>query len=340
MGNGPATRTLDRRESDEHRQSTLGRGERLARGLGWLSLGLGLAQVAAPRAVARVIGVRGSPRNRRTIRVIGAREIAAGIGILTRPRPAGWLWTRVGFDVTDLALLASALGAKRTKRSRVAAATAVTAGLAVLDTLAGLQLGQDAGAPAQSARRARAKRVTRAITVACSPEEAYRFWRDVTNLPRFMAYLDSVQMIDERRSRWIARAPAGTTVEWEAEITEDRPGELISWRALAGAKIMSSGSVRFRRAPGGRGTEILVEIRHEPPGGLIGAGIARLFGEAIGLHLASDLHRFKLLMEVGEVVESDASVHWGPHPAQPPERRVGPEPSRQSAFSRTEGAVR
>jgi uncharacterized membrane protein len=116
-------------------------------------------------------------------------------------------------------------------------------------------------------------------------------------------------------------------VEWDAEIIDDRPGELISWRPLPGTKVVSTGSVRFLRAPGGRGTEVRVEIRHEPRGGLIGAGIARVFGEAIGLHAASDLRRFKQLMEIGEVVQSDASVHLGPHPAQPSEGQKGPEPS-------------
>lgn len=339
-GNGRGSSALDRRQGGPQRQGTSGRGERLARGLGWLSVGLGLAQIAAPRAVARWVGVRANPRNRRVVRAIGVRELAAGIGILTRPRPARWLWTQVGFDVTNLALLASALGAERTNRRRVFTATAATAGLTVLDTLAGLKLHQDAGSTAPGAQRERAKQVSKAITVDCSPEDAYRFWRNPANLPRFMAHLDSVQAIDERRSRWIARAPAGTTVEWDAEITEDRPGELISWRALAGAKLMSSGSVRFQRAPGGRGTEVRIEVQHQPPGGLIGAGIAWLFGEAIGLHAASDLRRFKQLMEIGEIVQSDASVHAGPRPAQPPEGQVGREPSRQRVFSTTEGAVR
>ncbi|MGK3990293.1 SRPBCC family protein [Sorangium sp. So ce136] len=340
MSNGPAARTPDRRESGIHRQSTLGRGERLARGLGWLSLGLGLAQVAAPRAVARLLGLRESPRNCRTIRAIGAREITAGLGILSRPRPAGWLWTRVGFDVADLALLASALGAKRTERNRVVAATAATAGFALLDTLAGLQLRRSADTRAPGAQGERAAQVIRAITVACSPEDAHRFWRDLTNLPRFMTYLDSVQLINERQSRWSLKAPAGPAMELDAEILDDRPGELISWRALAGMKVVTSGSVRFRRAPGGRGTEVRVEIDQAPPGGLIGAGVARLVGGAIGLQAEPDLRRFKQLMEIGEVVQSDASVHWGPHPAQPPGGRREPEPSRQSAFSSTEGAVR
>lgn len=340
MGNGAGSKARGHRESGRRPQGTLGRGERLARGLGWFSLGLGLAQIAAPRAVARLLGVRESPRHRKVIRAIGAREVAAGLGILSRSRPAAWLWMRVTYDVMDLALLGSTLRAKRTEQRRIAMAAAATAGFTLLDVLAGLQLSRAADKASPGARRERARQVTRAITVDCSPEEAYRFWRDLANLPRFMAHLESVRMIDERRSRWIAKAPAGTTVEWDAEIIDDRPGELISWRPLPGTKVMSTGSVRFLRAPGGRGTEVRVEIHHEPRGGLIGAGIARLFGEAIGLHAESDLRRFKQLMEIGEVVQSDAGVHLGPHPAQPPAAQRGPEPSGQSVSPFIEGAVR
>jgi uncharacterized membrane protein len=339
-GDGAGSRALERREHNARRQGTLDRGARLARGLGWLSLGLGLAQIAAPRAVAKWIGLRATPRHCKVIRAIGAREIAAGIGILTRPRPADWIWTRVGHDVTDLALLGSTLSGKRTKRRRVALATAAVAGVTLLDTLAGLELGRDGDTATLRARRERAQQAARAITVDCSPEDAYGFWRDLTNLPRFMAHLESVRMIDERRSRWIARAPAGTTVEWDAEIIDDRPGELITWRALRGAKVVSHGSVSFLRAPGGRGAEVRMAIVHSPPGGRIGAGIARLFGAAIDLHAASDLRRFKQLMEVGEVVQSDSSVHRGPHPAQPPARTSSPRQPRPSVSPSPEGAAR
>lgn len=339
-GNDARSSALERRERDIRRQGTLDRGARLARGLGWLSLGLGLAEIVAPRAVAKWIGVRAGSRQHRVIRAIGVREIAAGIGILTRPRPADWIWTRVGYDVTDLALLGSTLSGKRTKRRRVALATAAVAGFTLLDTLAGLELSRNGDTATLRARRERAQQVARAITVDCSPEDAYRFWRNLANLPCFMAHLESVRMIDERRSHWIARAPAGTTVEWDAEIIDDRPGELITWRALRGAKVVSYGSVSFLRAPGGRGTEVRISVVHSPPGGLIGAGIARLFGEAIDLHATSDLHRFKQMMEIGEVVQSDASIHRGPHPAQPPARPSSPRQPRPSGSPSTEGAAR
>jgi uncharacterized membrane protein len=116
-----------------------------------------------------------------------------------------------------------------------------------------------------------------------------------------------------------AKAPAGTSVEWEAETLEDRTNELISWRSLPDAGVPNSGTVRFMEAPGGRGTEVHVELRYQPPGGKIGALVAKLFGEEPQQQVKGDLRRFKQVMETGEIVHSDASIHTGPHPAQPPE---------------------
>ena len=103
----------------------------------------------------------------------------------------------------------------------------------------------------------------------------------------------------------MAKAPAGTTVEWDAEITKDVPGQLIAWRSVEGADVENSGVVRFDRAPGGRGTEVRVELVYDPPGGLLGAGVAKLFGEEPGQQIKGDLYRFKQVMETGEVVHSD-----------------------------------
>ncbi len=316
MGDGAGEQARRRRESDRHLQGTPDHADRLALGLGWFSLGLGIAQIATPRAFARMIGIRSNRRNRRVMRVIGVREVAAGLGLLTWSRPAGWLWARVGYDLTDLALLGSTLSSKRMRRGRVAAATAAVAGLTLLDTLAARR--SSAAARAGRAGPDRAQQVTKAITVNRPPEELYQFWRDLQNLPRFMNHLESVQRLDERRFHWIAKMPIGTTREWDTEIVEDRPDELLAWRSLAGAKVASFGSVRFERAPGRRGTEVRVEIGYQPPGGVLGASVARLFSKVFEEHLAADLHRFKQVMETGEIVKSDASIHRGPHPAQPP----------------------
>jgi uncharacterized membrane protein len=127
------------------------------------------------------------------------------------------------------------------------------------------------------------------------------------NLATFMEHLVSVDVLSETRTRWTASAPGGTSVTWEAEITADKPGELIGWRSVPGAAVPNAGSVRFRPAPGGRGTEVRVELAYDPPGGKAAAMIARLFGENPEQQVRDDLRRFKQVMEIGEVVVSEGS---------------------------------
>jgi uncharacterized membrane protein len=126
-------------------------------------------------------------------------------------------------------------------------------------------------------------------------------------------------VIDDRRSRWIAKAPAGATVEWEAEIVDDRPRELIAWRSLPEGDVPNQGVVRFIPAPADQGTEVHVELHYDPPGGKLGALVAKLFGEEPNQQVKGDLRRLKQVLEIGEVVHSDSSIHRGPHAAQPAE---------------------
>jgi len=148
----------------------------------------------------------------------------------------------------------------------------------------------------------RGVKVERTITINRSPEECYRYWRDLGNLPRFTGHLLSVQVIDERRSHWVAKAPAPwAQVEWDAEIINDTPNALISWRSLKDADVDNAGSVRFRAAPGGRGTEVTVELNYEPPAGRLGMTLARFLGEEPGQQVEDDLRKFKQIMETGEV---------------------------------------
>jgi len=145
------------------------------------------------------------------------------------------------------------------------------------------------------------------ITVNKAPGEVYARWRDIERLPTFMYHLESVTVLGEGRSHWVAKGPAGTTVEWDAEITDDRPGDRIAWASVAGTKVDSSGSVRFRPAPAGQGTEVRVELRYSPPGGALGSVVAKLFGEEPTQQLSDDLRRFKQMVETGEIARSDAS---------------------------------
>ena len=151
-------------------------------------------------------------------------------------------------------------------------------------------------------------KVSKAITVLHTQHEVYEFWRDFENLPRFMYHLEFVENLDRGRSHWVAKAPAGRSVEWDAEIIEDLPGERIAWRTVGDdTDVKHSGVVAFVAAPGNRGTEVHVELSYDPPGGKAGVILAKLFGEEPGQQVGDDLRRFKQVVETGEVVRSEAS---------------------------------
>jgi uncharacterized membrane protein len=293
---------------------------RVARGLGWFSIGLGLAEIAAPRRVARAIGVRDDDRSRHTLRAFGLREVASGVGILTRPRPVRPVWSRVGGDLMDLAFLGRSLRSRGARPERIAAAAAAVVGVTVLDVLTGRELSRQTGNGGRASAH-RSIEVRRAITIDRPAGEVYRFWRNFENLPRFMEHLVSVRVLDDRRSHWTVRAAGGMTFEWDAEIIEDRPDELIVWRSLDEADVPNTGTVRFAPSPQG-GTEVRVELRYEVPGGRLAGAVAKLFGKLPEIQVSSDLRRLKQLLELGEIVRSDASVARGPHPARPPARRI------------------
>lgn len=270
------------------------RAQQLATALGWFSIGLGIAQLLAPRTVARTIGV---PQHSTVMRTLGARELASGVGILSRRRTGGWLWSRVAGDAMDLALLGRAARSSSIQRNRVIVAAAAVAGIALLDFLSSMQQTRRQPGVAQSG----ALHIQKSLTINRSPDECYRFWHDFENFPSFMKHLESVQITGENRVHWKARAPAGTSVEWDAELIADQPGQYLAWHSLEGADIDNAGSVRFERAPGGRGTIMRVELEYRPPGGAAGALIAKLFGEEPEQQIDEDLRRFKWLIETGEI---------------------------------------
>ena len=148
---------------------------------------------------------------------------------------------------------------------------------------------------------ARGVNVEEVVTINASADTLYAFWRRFELLPQFMKHLVSVSQLDNRRSRWVAKAPAGRTVEWEAEIINDITGELISWHTVQGSDVVSAGSVRFKPSTGRRGTEVRVRLQYEPPAGKVGATVAWLLGHDPAAAIREDLRRFKQLMESGEV---------------------------------------
>jgi uncharacterized membrane protein len=143
--------------------------------------------------------------------------------------------------------------------------------------------------------------VESAVTINRRADELFRFWRDFANLPRFMRHLKSVEVLDEKNSRWVAKAPAGLSVQWDAEIINEEPDSLIAWRSVGSAEVDNAGSVRFVPAPEGRGTEVRVVIDYLPPAGKIGSIIAKIFGEDPHWQIKDDLRRFKNITEAGEI---------------------------------------
>ena len=157
------------------------------------------------------------------------------------------------------------------------------------------------GSPVASVRRGEGIKVEKSVTVNRPAAEVYRFWRNFENLPRFMDHLESVIVIDETRSRWAAKAPAGTKVEWDATIHNEIEDELIAWRSLPGADVNNAGSVHFMPSEDGSTTEVLVVLSYEPPAGKLGATVAKLLGEEPSKQVEDDLRRFKQVMEASDV---------------------------------------
>ena len=155
--------------------------------------------------------------------------------------------------------------------------------------------------PVASVHRGEGVKVERSVLINRPVHEVYQFWRNFENLPRFMDHLESVTVIDETRSHWVAKAPAGTRVEWDAAIHNEVENQLIAWRSLPGADINNAGSVHFVETVPGSRTEVQVVLSYEPPAGRLGAAVAKLLGEEPSKQVEDDLRRFKQVMESSEI---------------------------------------
>jgi uncharacterized membrane protein len=273
--------------------------ERLARGIGWLSVGLGVAQLLAPRTVARVIGVRCDPL---WLCVLGARELANGVGILTGQRPARWMWGRVAGDAMDLVLLDAARRTRGAHSGRIGVAAAAVLAVGVVDVHCSRELTRSTHALEGG------RRIRKSIVVNRPVEELYAFWRNFEHLPCVMPHVKSVQMIDATRSHWVAAGSAHRAFEWDAEIIDEKLNGRIAWRSLPGSAVRHAGSVRFQPAPAGRGTLVIVHLHYDPPAGTLGGAVAALFGRDI----QTDLRAFKQIMETGEI----PTIHGQPAAAR------------------------
>ena len=265
--------------------------EKLASGLGWFSIGLGMAELFAPQAIARLTG---ASDGRKWIRGFGLREIASGVTMLNDPRRGTPVWSRVAGDVMDLMALAPALVSGKNGRARTAGSLAAVAGVTVLDVLCAREL----------SRRSSVVRASGTIIVNCSLTDCYRFWRNFENLPRFMRIIESVRTSGPKSAQWTARISPNRLIEWNTEITKDLPDEQISWRSVAGSCLNQSASIRFNPTPGGRGTLARIKMGYSetrPSNGIL----PKLLGQDAERTLGADLRRFKQLIETGEVLTTE-----------------------------------
>jgi uncharacterized membrane protein len=278
--------------------------ERLSRFLSSFSLALGTMQTAVPGLVNRLAGIRDDATARVWQQVVGVRELVAFAAIeVEQPRPQRALWMRAAGDAKDLALLALAFRDRRASAPRLIGAMANVAGIAALDVYAALR----ARRPPEQSTEDEIMHVKAGITVRKPREEVYRFWSDFQNLPSFMYHVESIAGNGDGHTHWRVKAPAGRTVEWDAELVEDRPGEALVWRSVEGSEIRNAGAVRFVDAPRNQGTEVHVEFDYEAPGGRLGEAVAKVFGEEPTQQAKDDLRRFKQVLETGFVVRSEGS---------------------------------
>jgi uncharacterized membrane protein len=281
---------------------------KMARALGLFSLGLGVWQLASPRSVAKVVGIDDAP-DENLIRAIGLRELGAAAGLLWGSQPAPFLWSRVAGDLMDLSLLANAMGSRDGDRRRqVARSMLAVAAVTLPDLVASVKTTDRM--PSLSLSRSSddgSADVRASITVRASADEVYRVWSDLGGLPRFMTHLESVTDLADGRSRWVATGPAGMSVEWDAETTEDVAGSRLSWRSVEGSDVDNSGTVELVPATQDRGTEVRLRLSYAPPGGAVGRVAAKLLGEEPKQQVSDDLRRFKQLVETGDITRSEAS---------------------------------
>jgi uncharacterized membrane protein len=169
----------------------------------------------------------------------------------------------------------------------------------------GLVAYQQAHSSAQSAKQI----ATAVFRVNSGAAEAYRLWHNLDGLPRFMAHLEEVRVLDNRRSQWTARGPLNSRVRWIAEITEDQPERRISWRSIAGSQLETSGWVEFQDDPQGRGCTVRAQVEYANPLGAVGRGFLAALGKEPKFVVKEDLRRFKALLEAQETPTTVGQTH-------------------------------
>ena len=207
-------------------------------------------------------------------------------------------WERVASIVAGGALVALALRRHRWSQAAAGAALIGRGASGYCPANAAIGRGRLRDDPKRALSGPRGLRLDDRIVIDRPIEEVYAFWRDLTNFPRVMRHIERVDVLDDRRSHWVMRGPAGTTVEWDATIINERRPKLLAWESLPGSDVASAGSIRLKRTTGG--TEVAVSLQYNPPAGKVGAGIAWLTGYSPAASLREDLTRVRRLLETGQ----------------------------------------
>lgn len=252
-------------------------------------------------------------------RVKGARASGDGLNVSEPERIlsmiSGGALAMYGLQRRDLRGLSLALiGAELLRRG--ASGHSLLYDALGLNTASGRMLAEprrrgDLASPAATVDARHAIKIERSVTIYRPREEVFAVWRNFERLPELVDDLASVTTTGAGRSHWVAKLPGGKTVEWDAELVNELPGELVAWKTVGDSDISHAGSVRFRDAPGNRGTEMKIELDYEPPGGQLSAvlaAFARLFGQAPDAKIREDLRRFKMRLESGEVATVDGQA--------------------------------
>jgi uncharacterized membrane protein len=175
------------------------------------------------------------------------------------------------------------------------------------------------------------------LLVNCTPQEAFRFWRAFDNLPRFMNRLETVTVLDERHSRWVAFGPMNRRIRWDAEITDERENEYIAWRSLSGSDVEVDGRVNFREAPANRGTLITAHLEFRPIPGA-SSTLGKYLTKGANFAIRQDMRRLEALLETGEIPTIEGQSHGrrdlmtGVMRVADPTRPISPESNLTDVF--------
>ena len=271
-------------------------GHRSARFLGWFSVGLGLAEIAAPRTLAQILGTRPRPALTRT--AYGLREVAVGVGILASRNPRPWVWARVAGDALDLATLSAIRSGRRGRPYTAALALGSVAAVTALDVRTALALG-DGGDADRGGVPDGAETVRGSVVVDRPPDEVFWAWRDPVTVATMLSPFLEVRAESPELAHLRLKTPLGKGLRWSWDVPDERPGEFMRFRSLPDSTVRNEGTATLRPVGDGGRTRLDVEGWYLAPGGRIGTAVTSGFGTAPEAALGVVLGRFKELVESG-----------------------------------------